>query len=227
LLDNDITLPEGYNAYAFDDSSYPSSSFIWQELGEEKYKALLGSYVLGPRWKVRFAKFDGPVESRAREIMISMDFEGNILRFNNKYPEAEEGKELSREEAQVLAENALSAYLKIDLADATLTSAQESQKPNRMDWTFTFTDNEELDYDGSKLQNIISISGNEVSGFTQFVFIPEEWSRMKKDREGLSGIIGTLFTVPGLIFVIGLMLLRSFKLMMDRKINLRKGLIFG
>ena len=159
--------------------------------------------------------------------MISMDFEGNILRFNNKYPEAEEGKELSREEAQVLAENALSAYLKIDLADATLTSAQESKKPNRMDWTFTFTDNEELDYDGSKLQNIISISGNEVSGFTQFVFIPEEWSRMKKDREGLLGIIGTLFTVPGLIFVIGLMLLRSFKLMMDRKINLRKGLIFG
>ena len=227
LLDNDITLPEGYNAYAFDDSSYPSSSFIWQELGEEKYKSLLGSYVLGPRWKVRFAKFDGPVESRAREIMISMDFEGNILRFNNKYPEAEEGKELSREEAQVLAENALSEHLRINLADASLTSAQESQKPNRMDWTFTFTDNEELDYDGSKLQNIISISGDEVSGFTQFVFIPEEWNRMKKDREGLSGIIGTLFTVPGLIFVIGLMLLRSFKLMMDRKINLRKGLIFG
>ena len=227
LSDNNITLPDGYNAYAFDDSSYPASSFIWEELGQETYSSLLGSYVLGPRWKVRFAKFDGPVESRAREIMVSMDFNGNVLRFNNRFPEEEEGNQLSREEAQVLAENALAEYLGMNISAVTLTSAQESQKPNRLDWTFTFTDNNELDYEGAKLQNIISISGDQISGFTKFVFVPEEWKRMKRDREGLSGIIGTLFTVPGVIFVIGLLLMRSFKLLMDRKINVRKGLIFG
>ena len=227
LSDNNITLPDGYNAYAFDDSSYPASSFIWEELGQETYSSLLGSYVLGPRWKVRFAKFDGPVESRVREVMVSMDFDGNILRFNNRFPEAEEGKQLSREEAQVIAENALTKYLGMNISAVTLTSAQESQKPNRLDWTFTFTDNNELDYEGAKLQNIISISGEQISGFTKFVFVPEEWARMKRDREGLSGIVGTLFTVPGAIFVIGLLLMRSFKLLMDRKINVRKGLIFG
>ena len=227
LSDNNITLPDGYNAYAFDDSSYPASSFIWEELGQETYSSLLGSYVLGPRWKVRFAKFDGPVESRAREVMVSMDFDGNVLRFNNRFPEEEAGKQLSREEAQVLAENALAEYLGMNISAVTLTSAQESQKPNRLDWTFTFTDNNELDYEGAKLQNIISISGDQISGFTKFVFVPEEWVRMKRDREGLSGIIGTLFTVPGAIFVIGLLLMRSFKLLMDRKINVRKGLIFG
>ena len=124
LSDNNITLPDGYNAYAFDDSSYPASSFIWEELGQETYSSLLGSYVLGPRWKVRFAKFDGPVESRAREVMVSMDFDGNILRFNNRFPEAEEGKQLSREEAQVIAENALSKYLGMNISAVTLTSAQ-------------------------------------------------------------------------------------------------------
>ena len=227
LSDNNIKLPDGYNAYAFDDSSYPASSFIWEELGQETYSSLLGSYVLGPRWKVRFAKFDGPVDSRAREVMVSMDFDGNILRFNNRFPEEEAGKQLSREEAQVLAENALVEYLGMNISAVTLTSAQESQKPNRLDWTFTFTDNNELEYEGAKLQNIISISGDQISGFTKFVFVPEEWIRMKRDREGLSGIIGTLFTVPGAIFVIGLLLMRSFKLLMDRKINVRKGLIFG
>ena len=45
LSDNNITLPDGYNAYAFDDSSYPASSFIWEELGEETYLSLLGSYL--------------------------------------------------------------------------------------------------------------------------------------------------------------------------------------
>ena len=227
LEENNVLLPEGYNAYAFDDSSYPSSSFLWQELGQDTYNSLFGSYVLGPRWKVRFAKFDGPVESRVREVMISMDFDGNILRYNNRFPENEEGKMLSREEAQLLAENSLVKFLQMNLDNVSLTSAQESQKPNRLDWTFTFTDNSELGYEGSKLQNIISISGDQISGFTKFVFVPEEWTRMKRDREGLSGIIGTLFTAPGAIFVIGLLLLRSFKLLMDRKINLRKGLIFG
>ena len=227
LEENNVLLPEGYNAYAFDDSSYPSSSFLWQELGQDTYNSLFGSYVLGPRWKVRFAKFDGPVESRVREVMISMDFDGNILRYNNRFPEDEEGQMLSREEAQLLAENSLVKFLQMNLDNVSLTSAQESQKPNRLDWTFTFTDNSELGYEGSKLQNIISISGDQISGFTKFVFVPEEWTRMKRDREGLSGIIGTLFTAPGAIFVIGLLLLRSFKLLMDRKINLRKGLIFG
>ena len=164
---------------------------------------------------MRFAKFDGPVESRAREVMVSMDFDGNVLRFNNRFPEEEAGKQLSREEAQVLAENALAEYLGMNISAVTLTSAQESQKPNRLDWTFTFTDNNELDYEGAKLQNIISISGDQISGFTKFVFVPEEWTRMKRDREGLSGILGTLFTVPGAIFVIGLLLMRSFKLLMD------------
>ena len=172
-------------------------------------------------------QLDGPVESRAREVMVSMDFDGNVLRFNNRFPEEEAGKQLSREDAQVLAENALTEYLGMNISAVTLTSAQESQKPNRLDWTFTFTDNNELDYEGAKLQNIISISGDQISGFTKFVFVPEEWVRMKRDREGLSGIIGTLFTVPGAIFVIGLLLMRSFKLLMDRKINVRKGLIFG
>ena len=51
---------------------------------------------------MRFAKFDGPVESRAREVMVSMDFDGNVLRFNNRFPEEEAGKQLSREEAQFL-----------------------------------------------------------------------------------------------------------------------------
>ena len=227
LDDKNITLPEGYNPYAFDDSSYPASSFVWEALGKEVYFDLYGTYILGPRWKVRFAKFDGPVESRAREIMVSMDFEGNVLRFSNKFPEEEAGISLSKDEAQKLAEKSLVNNLNIPLDSVELTSAQESQKPNRLDWIFTFTDKKEVNYDGTKLQNVISISGDKISGFTQFVYVPEEWGRMKRDREGLSGIIGTIFTVPGMIFIIGLLLMRSFKMLMDKRFNLRKGLTFG
>ena len=79
--------------------------------------------------------------------MVSMDFDGNVLRFNNRFPEEKRVSKLSREEAQVLAENALAEYLGMNISAVTLTSAQESQKPNRLDWTFTFTDNNELEYE--------------------------------------------------------------------------------
>jgi len=36
-----------------------------------------------------------------------------------------------------------------------------------------------------------------------------------------------LFTIPGGLFIGGLLLIRSFKMLLDRKINLRKGLFFG
>ena len=63
-------------------------------------------------------------------------------------------------------------YVGMNISAVTLTSAQESQKPNRLDWTFTFTDNNELDYEGAKLQNIISISGDQISGFCSlFLFL--------------------------------------------------------
>ena len=48
----------------------------------------------------------------------------NILRFNNRFPEEEAGKQLSREEAQVLAENALAEYLVMNISAVNLTSAQ-------------------------------------------------------------------------------------------------------
>ena len=69
--------------------------------------------------EIGFAKFDGPVESRAR----SNDIYGlmGVLRFN-RFPEEEAGKQLSREEAQVIAENALSKYLGMNISAVTLAT---------------------------------------------------------------------------------------------------------
>ncbi len=227
LGEQDIAIPEGYEGYAMIASSYPGSGFIWEELGPETFNNLLGSYVLGPRWKVRFAKFDGEVESRAREIIVSVDFEGNPIRYYNKFPEDELGAVLTQSEARVLADQALSEHFGLDESKVSLVSAVESQKPDRLDWIFTYKEDKEVGYKGSQLQSVITVSGDQLAGFSQSVYIPEEWARMKRDREGFSGILGMLFSIPGGLFIGGLLLIRSFKMLMDRKLNLRKGLFFG
>ena len=50
---------------------------------------------------------------------------------------------------------------------------------------------------------------------------------MIRDREGFSGMLAMLFSIPGGLFIGGLLLIRSFKMLMDSKLNLRKGAFFG
>ena len=227
LVTKNITLAEGYEGNAMVVTDYPASDFIWEELGSDTFNNLLGSYVLAPRWKVRFAKFDGEVETRAREVIVSVDFKGNPIRFYNKFPENEVGASLSQSDAKVIADQALSEHFNLSTSMVSLVSAVESQKPERLDWIFTYAEDREIDYEGSQFQNIITVSGDQLAGFSQSVYIPEEWERMKRDREGFSGILAMLFTIPGGLFIGGLLLIRSFKMLMDRKVNLRKGALFG
>ena len=227
LVDQDITLPEGYQGYAMVAETYPASDFIWEELGSDTFKDLLGSYVLAPRWKVRFAKFDGEVEERAREVIVSVDFNGTPIRFYNKFPENEAGASLAQADAQVIADKALTDYFNLSASNLSLVSAIESKKPERLDWIFTYGEDKGIAYEGAQLQSIITVAGDQLAGFSQSVDVPEEWTRMKRDREGFSGILAMLFSVPGGLFIGGLFLIRSFKMMMDRKLNFRKGLLFG
>ena len=227
LSTKNIDLAEGYEGYAMVATGYPGSGFIWEELGSDTFGDLLGSYVLGPRWKVRFAKFDGEVETRAREVIVSVDFEGNPIRFYNKFPENEAGDILSQSDAKIIADQALSDHFNLNQSMVSLVSAVESQKPERLDWIFTYKEDKNVSYEGSQLQSVITISGNQLAGFSQSIYIPEEWSRMKRDREGFSGMLAMLFSIPGVLFISGLLLIRSFKMLMDSKLNLRKGAFFG
>ena len=227
LVTQNITLPEGYEGNAMVVTGYPASGFIWEELGSDAFSDLLGSYVLAPRWKVRFAKFDGEVETRVREVVVSVDFEGSPIRFYNKFPESEVGASLTQSDAKIIADQALRDHFNLSTSMVSLVSAVESQKPERLDWIFTYKEDREISYEGSQFQSIVTISGDQLAGFSQSVYVPEDWERMKRDREGFSGMLAMLFTIPGGLFIGGLLLIRSFKMLLDRKINLRKGLFFG
>ena len=227
LSANDIELAAGYEGYAMITTTYPGSRFIWEELGSDTFNDLLGSYVLGPRWKVRFAKFDGEVETRAREVVVSVDFEGKPIRFYNKFPENEAGAILSQAEAKIIADQALSDHFNLNQSMVSLVSAIESQKPERLDWIFTYKEDKNVSYEGSQLESVITVSGDQLAGFSQSIYVPEEWSRMIRDREGFSGMLAMLFSIPGGLFIGGLLLIRSFKMLMDSKLNLRKGAFFG
>ena len=85
IKNNNIILDDDYEAYATLINGYTSQNFIWEELGKEKFNALLGSYILGPRWSVRFVNYDGDLESKNEEVNISIDLKGDVKRSITKY----------------------------------------------------------------------------------------------------------------------------------------------
>ena len=89
-----------------------------------------------------------------------------------------------------------------------------------------YKEDKNVSYEGSQLESVITVSGDQLAGFSQSIYVPEEWSRMIRDREGFSGMLAMLFSIPGGLFIGGLLLIRSFKMLMDSKLNLRKGAFF-
>ncbi|MFQ5739756.1 MAG: CPBP family intramembrane glutamic endopeptidase, partial [Acidobacteriota bacterium] len=115
--------------------------FIWQTAGDETYRSLLGSYLSPPLWVVRFAKFDqGDTEERAEEFRVYIRPDGQVWRFLHQLPEARSGASFSEQDARELALSAVSAKYKLQPSQLKEISAQPAKLPDRLDWTFTFSD---------------------------------------------------------------------------------------
>ena len=56
------------------DSLTDDDSFVWQTGGAEVYDQLMGSYLSGPFWTVRFITFRGSVAERAEEYRVRLSF---------------------------------------------------------------------------------------------------------------------------------------------------------
>ena len=85
----------------------PQHRFVWSEAGENAFRALLGEYVGRPRWRVRYARFEGDVAARAEEHVVWIDADGTPGRREHGLAEATPGAALPEEDARTLARDAL------------------------------------------------------------------------------------------------------------------------
>ena len=179
--------------------------FVWTETGEERHRALLGEYLGRPRWRVRYARFEGDVAARAEEHIVWIGPDGEPGRREHRLAEDTAGAALSEEEARTLARGALAG---LDAAaDLSEVSAEESRRPARTDWTFTFRDETIGDVAGGDARVAAEIAGDEVVDTRRYVFLPEEWRRADEQRRTTLSIAGIASTIVlGLLLVAGAVL---------------------
>ena len=199
----------------------PQHRFVWSEAGEDAHRALLGDYLAGPRWRVRYARFEGDVAERAEEHIVWIASDGTPGRREHRLAEGTPGAALPEEDARALARDALGRRGRAP--DLPEVSAESASRPARTDWTFTFRDEAIPDLAGGEARVAVEIAGDEVVDTGFYVFLPEAWRRADEQRRATLQIAGVASTIVlGLLLVTGAVL--SVVRMTRRAFDLRLGL---
>jgi hypothetical protein len=108
---------------------------------------------------------------------------GGVSRISHSIPEARSGGVLDVDSARALALSVIETRLGLDGAQIREVEAEETSRPNRTDWTFTFVHVGALaDVEGeARVQ--ARVAGDEVVDVTRTLRVPEEWSRARREAE--------------------------------------------
>ena len=158
--------------------------FVWREAGAIAYRALVGRTLAPPLWDVRFARFDGDVAERAEEWRVTVAGDGVVRQVVHRLPEGRPGPLLEHDAAQAIAERALRERLAQDAAALQLRSAEQTARPARRDWAFTYADPRIDVGKGGEARAQVIVAGDEVVLAGRSVFVPEAWQRAESEREG-------------------------------------------
>ncbi len=186
--------------------------FIWETEDRKTYQQLSGLVLKQPRWIVRYAPFDGPLEDKAEEYYIILGYShahSPLIRFFHRIPEHNKGEHLTESQARSLTSELIkkqfskhNQFNDLPRKDSKEISASPSKLPHRTDWTFTYVSPHVTLKDGD-VRTSISMTENKITDINQFVHVPEAWGRQDRDKQSMIlTCVGTAGLVQGLILLL-------------------------
>ncbi|MGM0381168.1 MAG: hypothetical protein ACQEP7_04210 [bacterium] len=169
-----------------------ADAFVWQEGDTAAYNRLMGNYLHGPSWSVRFFSFEGSVEERAEEYRVKLAPGENREQIQHILPESAEGDSLARRPARSRADSAVHNRYELGNRDLKLVRAKPRSRPNRRDWTFVYEDPNSYPLEAGEARLEVNIAGSEVTGVSRYVHVPEDWSREKRSRDAIFDLLSRL-----------------------------------
>jgi hypothetical protein len=177
--------------------------FVWQEGGRGAYRQLMGSYLTGPYWDVRFLTFEGPVEERAEEYHVHLGPSSDYPEVTHQLPEAAPGDSLAEPAARAIADSVVQARYGKGPAALKRVGADPTALPNRRDWTFTYADTMGYPMEEGEARLTVDLAGSEVTNASPEVHVPESWEREARSRETTMQIVNALTGVLAVLLVLG------------------------
>jgi membrane protease YdiL (CAAX protease family) len=211
---------EGYRHAAIFTYDDQAKVYLERTQGLERMNGLTRGPIRLWRWSHRWFK-----PQQQEEFSAQVTPGGEIVGFNHEIPEAAPGANLEQSAGRQIAEQFLREAMKRDLNDLEFVEAESEKRPARTDHSFTWKQKSVNLGDGS-LRIAVSVAGDQVDGYGEFVKIPEQWSRdyrQLRSRNQSAQLVAEVF----FILLTASMLIILVMRLRDRDVPLRLSVIFG
>ena len=197
-----------------------TKTFLERELGLEGATQVIGNPVQLWRWSNRWVR-----ELEKEEFQATVTTSGELVSFSHLIEEEAPGASLAEAEARRLAETFLTGELGRDLTALDFVEAQVQERPNRIDYTFSWK-LRDFAVGDAHYRFYVRLQGDQIGGFGEYLKIPEAWERdyaeLRSRNETTGLVAGTL-----LILTILAMLVSFFSGVRARDIRWKTAAIFG
>jgi membrane protease YdiL (CAAX protease family) len=156
------------SSFSFDDDT---KTFLEREAGLEKANQIMGTRIRLWRWSFRWFR---PLQKE--EFRADITPTGEFVGFDHEIPEDAARPEATAEQARALAEDFLRARLHRDPASLEFVESSNVTRPKRVDRVFTWKERD-FDVHDATHRLAVTILGNEVGGYSEYLKIPDQWTR--------------------------------------------------
>lgn len=160
--------------------------FLERTLGLDQANELVTGPVRIWRWGHRWFQ---PLEKEEFELEIATT--GEVVKFEHTIEENVSGERLSPEAARAVAERIAKETLQVELSRLEFVQAQSKDRRFRTDHTFIWRD-PSLRWDGGEYRHELSIHGDQLGGYRQFVYQRESWVREYTELRSKNGALGAV-----------------------------------
>lgn len=183
------------SSFAYDDDT---KTFLERELGLEKANQLFGSRVRLWRWNYRWFQ-----PQQKEEFRASVTPTGEVAGFAHDLAEDAARPAISDADALASAQRFLAQTMHRDPAALDFVEQSDDTRPHRVDRTFTWK-YRDFDVKGATYRVEVDLAGNEISGYHEYLKIPEQWTRDYKALRSKNDLAQTVDTAAMALLMLGL-----------------------
>jgi membrane protease YdiL (CAAX protease family) len=202
----ELAIPSGFRHAGIFSYDNRAKVYLEKELGLESAQEVFGDDVHLWSWRHRWFL---PGEKEEVRAWIAPD--GHVVSLDHLVREDAEGADLSRPDALALADGFLRDILNLNgeyervYKKLELQEGQQAKRPERTDWTFTWTLKGFEPVEGSDYRYEVSLIGDKPGGYGEYLHVPETWqadySRLRSYNQ-LAGGVASLLMVATMIALV-------------------------
>ncbi|PWU00582.1 MAG: hypothetical protein C5B53_03860 [Candidatus Melainabacteria bacterium] len=168
---------------------YDGKTFLEYELGSLKANQLMKEQLPIWSWRTRFCK-----EHEFEEFRTWLSPGGKLYGFVHEIENNRALPSLPKKEAEALARQFIEIGAGINLSGYKIVKSSSYSQLHRTDHSFTWEDTEQ-DFQGARLRVQATVSGNLLTQFSYFLYVPETWERKFSTIRSYNNLLESIATI--------------------------------